>query len=240
MHKAGYWKKGGYIGLDENRKNEIHEKGFNIADDNRVIITDYGKIKIGSKILEDAVLDLASLKLKNPASKSPFLMKGTTIKAIMDNDIPKLRDISKFYYKYSGIYERAANFFATLYRYDWYTVPEVYDEEPKKEKILKDFAKALDYLDNSHIKKICGEIALTVIVEGAYYGYVVDDKDRVLLQQLPIEYCRTRYSIAGVPAIEFNMAFFDTFKDINYRMRILNLFPDEFKKGYMLFKQGKL
>jgi len=43
-----------------------------------------------------------------------------------------------------------------------------------------------------------------------------------------------------MPAIEFNMAFFDTFKDTNYRMRILNLFPDEFKKGYALFKQGKL
>jgi len=36
------------------------------------------------------------------------------------------------------------------------------------------------------------------------------------------------------------MRFFDTFSDINYRMRVLNLFPDEFKKGYMLYKQGKL
>jgi hypothetical protein len=43
-----------------------------------------------------------------------------------------------------------------------------------------------------------------------------------------------------MPAIEFNMKFFDTFRDINYRMRVLNLFPDEFKKGYMLYKQGKL
>lgn len=43
-----------------------------------------------------------------------------------------------------------------------------------------------------------------------------------------------------MPAVEFNMRFFDTFKDINYRMKVLNLFPDEFKKGYMLYKKGKL
>ena len=43
-----------------------------------------------------------------------------------------------------------------------------------------------------------------------------------------------------MPAVEFNMKFFDTFKDINYRMRVLNLFPDEFRKGYLLYKQGKL
>jgi hypothetical protein len=43
-----------------------------------------------------------------------------------------------------------------------------------------------------------------------------------------------------MPAIEFNMAFFDTFGDLNYRMKVLNLFPDEFKKGYLLYKKGKL
>ncbi len=37
------------------------------------------------------------------------------------------------------------------------------------------------------------------------------------------------------------MRFFDEqFKDINYRMRILKMFPPEFSKGYVLYKQGKL
>jgi hypothetical protein len=43
-----------------------------------------------------------------------------------------------------------------------------------------------------------------------------------------------------MPAIEFNMAYFDTFSDITYRMKVLNLFPDEFKKGYVAYKQGRL
>ena len=34
--------------------------------------------------------------------------------------------------------------------------------------------------------------------------------------------------------------FDDAFKDVNYRMRVLSLFPKEFAKGYMLYKQNKL
>jgi hypothetical protein len=37
------------------------------------------------------------------------------------------------------------------------------------------------------------------------------------------------------------MSFFDTkFPDVGYRMKVLDLFPPEFKKGYMLYKQKKL
>jgi hypothetical protein len=98
----------------------------------------------------------------------------------------------------------------------------------KEEKVLKDFAKILDYLDNSNVRKICGDIALSVIKDGAYYGYIVPSQDQLILQQLPVGYCRTRYSVKGMPAIEFNMKFFDTFRDPGYRMRVLKLFPDEF------------
>ena len=37
------------------------------------------------------------------------------------------------------------------------------------------------------------------------------------------------------------MKFFDEcFKDANQKMKMLKLFPSEFSKGYLLYKQGKL
>ena len=96
-------------------------------------------------------------------------------------------------------------------------------------------------MDNSHIKQLCGEIALEVVKNGAYYAYIVPSASGLVLQQLPIGYCRSRYKVGTMPAIEFNMKYFDdAFRDVNYRMKILNLFPKEFAKGYALFKQGKL
>ena len=47
-----------------------------------------------------------------------------------------------------------------MYRYDWYLVPEIFDDSIKEEKVLKDFSKMLNFLDNSYIKKVCGEMAL--------------------------------------------------------------------------------
>ena len=134
------------------------------------------------------------------------------------------------------------NHFAYLYRYDWYIDPQVKPGvTPSSTELLKAFHAILDFLDNSYIKKLCGDIALDIIRYGAYYGYIVPTSKGITLQKLPIKYCRSRYFIGQQPAIEFNMAFFDLeFKDPNYRLKVLNLFPKEFAKGYMLYKQGKI
>ena len=75
------------------------------------------------------------------------------------------------------MYERLCKYFSTLYRYDWYITPYVIDDKVKDEKILNEFAQALDYMDESYVKKLCGEIALKVIVNGCYYGYIIDTKN---------------------------------------------------------------
>ena len=163
------------------------------------------------------------------------------MKAIVDRDYRRLRQISDFFYAASGIYQTVCNYFAFLYRYDWYIYPENVKESAKTEKVIEEYTKILSYLDGSYIKKMCGDIALKVVKYGCYYGYIVDTPKGITVQELPAEYCRSRYSVGGVPAIEFNMQFFDDkFSDVAYRMKVIKMFPDEFAKGYALYKQGKL
>ena len=213
------------------RQEAIRSKGFDMGG------TTYGKIKIGTKSLEDAVLNLGSIQRETRNT----INKSVIYRALIDNDLEKLREISNYFYKTSGIYQRVCNYAATMYRYDWYVVPEVYDEKIKEEKIVGDFHKVLTYLDNSYIKKVCGDMALGVIKNGAYYGYIVPTSTGIIIQELPVNYCRSRYSVGNLPAVEFNMRFFDVmFPDTAYRMQVLNLFPDEFKKGYLAYKNGRL
>lgn len=202
----------------------------------------YNKIKVGNKQLEDAVLNLESLPYGTLKYGDKTLgSKKTIMQALATNDVELMRAISNYFYRTSGIYQRACNYFATLYRYDWYIVPEVLDEDCDKDKILVEFNKILNYLDNSHIAKVSGDIALSVMKNGAYYGYLVDVDDRVILQELPIKYCRSIYNIGDSPAVEFNMRFFDDkFPNTAYRQKILKLFPKEFQEGYRLYKSGKL
>jgi hypothetical protein len=228
---------------EKTRQQIIHEKGFNIVNNvNREIYNsntpvEYNKIRVGVKTLDDAVLNLGAIKQVN----SIYGNKYEVLRALGEKDIEKLREISNYFYRTNGIYSSVCHYFAFLYRYDWYVVPEVLDEKSKNEKILKEFNDLLSFFDNSYIEKMCGDLALEVIKNGAYYGYLVDSDDCVMLQQLPINYCRSRYNIRNKPAIEFNMRFFDdNFADINYRMRVLKMFPKEFAKGYLLYKQNKL
>ncbi len=223
-----------------NRQEEIRSKGFDMINSRRGYEgpIEYGKIKVGTKTLDDAVLNLGSM----PKIRHDFGNKAFVLQAISERNLPLIREISNYFYNTNGIYSKVCDYFAYLYRYDWYITPEIKDESEKSfEKALVDFNNILGYLDNSHVKKVCGDIASEVVKNGAYYGYISPSKDGLVLQQLPINYCRTRFNIGDMPVIEFDMRFFDeNFRDVNYRMKILRMFPKEFQKGYVLYKQGKL
>ena len=217
---------------ENNRQSEIHSKGFAM---DRL---EYGSMKADKKLLEDISVNLNALK---QVSKN-YNNKANILKALRDKDLNTLREISNYFYRSNGIYFRVCNYFAQMYRYDWYIAPEIMDKKQvQEEKITADFNKVLNYLDNSQIKKICADIALQVIVDGAYYGIVIPSSNGISLQPLPVNYCRTRYKVRNMPAVELNMKFFDDyFGDINYRMKILKTFPEDIQKGYVLYKQNKL
>ena len=225
----------------KNRLEEIKKKGFNIVMDRT--LTDFNKIKVGAKTLEDAVINLGELKKLNPNLAN----KDNILNAINNNDLKSMREISNFFYRTSGIYSRLCKYMAYMYKYDWMVTPyidneKVNDDDSKQiNKILSTFNKILLCLDNFGVKKFFGETALKVLKEGCYYGYVIYDNNGVNIQDLPVNYCRSRFNINGRPAVEFNMKFFDDYyKDTEQRIRVLNLFPKEFSKGYIAYKQGKL
>ena len=168
-----------------------------------------------------------------------------------------MRDISNFFYKTSGIYSRLCRYMAYLYKYDWFITPyinnceelisddsslvDVESDIKTKKKLFVNFFKVLRYFEECEIKRFCGEVALKVIRNGCYYGYMIPKTDRMTVQELHPKYCRSRFKINNRPVVEFQVRYFDDmFQDDTQRSRILNLFPKDFKKGYRLYKQGKL
>jgi hypothetical protein len=170
-------------------RQQIKAKGFVMAPQRPIDepyaennVYDFSRIKIGLQHLDDAILDLGSLK----QADITYGDKKVILRALAKKDYDTLRAASNYFYEVSGIYERLCKYFAFLYRYDWYVVPYIEENGPKNEKILAEFAKVLNYLDNSNIKYMCGNIALEVIKNGCYYGYIVDTKHGMTLQQLPV------------------------------------------------------
>ena len=235
-----------------NRREEIKKKGFSmqIVDNlknttdtsaiNSFEPVDFSKIKIGAKTLTDAVYNLGDLKKVDRRLTN----KEYILKAIHGCDFEAMREISNFYYKTSGIYARLCRYMAYLYRYDWLVTPYINENTENAkvdEKVLQNFYQVLLYLDNFEVKRFFGEVALKVIRNGCYYGYMIPQNQRMAIQELPVSYCRSRFSVNGRPAVEFNMKYFDAaFTDATQRARILDLFPAEFKKAYIMYKKGQL
>ena len=218
--------------IDPNQKT-----GYQALNGTNAPSIDFNKIKVGAKVLEDAVLDLGNLKKINPELAD----KDNVLRAINNYDLKLMREISLYFYRTSGIYSRLVRYMAFMYRYDSFLTPYVNGDNVKTEKVLDGFYKGLNILDNFKVKKTLGEIALQVVKQGCYYGYKVPTATGVVLQELPADYCRVRFKRGNKPVVEFNMKFFDeNFRDMEQRVKILKMFPKEFSKGYVLYRQGKL
>ena len=218
--------------IDPNQKT-----GYQALNGTNAPSIDFNKIKVGAKVLEDAVLDLGNLKKINPELAD----KDNVLRAINNYDLKLMREISLYFYRTSGIYSRLVRYMAFMYRYDSFLTPYVNGDNVKTEKVLDGFYKGLNILDNFKVKKTLGEIALQVVKQGCYYGYKVPTATGIVLQELPADYCRVRFKRGNKPVVEFNMKFFDeNFRDMEQRVKILKMFPKEFSKGYVLYRQGKL
>jgi hypothetical protein len=90
------------------RQELIHSKGFAMGNNyiyngtgNSEDIVNYNKIKVGVKTLEDAIYNLGDL-VKN--GNRNLANKGAIMKALADNDLEVLRQVSNYFYKTNGIY----------------------------------------------------------------------------------------------------------------------------------------
>lgn len=198
---------------------------------------DFNKIRVGSRTLSDDVTASLDFKPSLGGKVRPDRLK----RALEDHNVAELRSYSMHFFNTHGIYSRLCRYMAYLFRYDWVVTPVQYDSRVKPEKVQEGWYKSLVLLENSKLKKAFGEIALKVVRDGCYYGYKLERADQVALQDLPVKYCRSRYEVNGSPAVEFNVKFFDDmFRDTEYRMRVLKMFPQEFRQAYLAFKKGTL
>lgn len=168
------------------------------------------------------------------------------IEVTKGTDLKQIRSLSKYFFQTNGVYARAVRYLADIYKYDFLLYPnldldlEMTDEF--SDKILKKFNVLLEHFDNSAIQLMCRKWANTVCIEGCYYGYICDDvNDKLVVQDLPVDFCRSRFLYKGMPLVEFNVQYFDKVtSDQKYREKLLGLFPEEFQVGYRKYKAGKL
>lgn len=213
---------------------------------------DFNMMKVGGKTLSnDVTMDTERLeKLAYRLGGHRKVDQKMVRDWLLHDDVRALRALSRVWFNTSGIYNRLVRYMAALYRYDWTVIPEMYDQNlvkegatqtPAQKKVVSAWYDVSRYLERSNLKRTFHDIALKVVRDGCFYGYRVENSSAAYLQELPIEYCRSRYELNGQPAVEFNVRFFDEkFPDVEYRARVLRMFPDEVRQAYVRYKNDTL
>ena len=151
--------------------------------------------------------------------------------------------LSEYFFRISGIYKRIILHYATFLTYSWVLVPHMkkYTDKLSEKKNKQTYFDAAEFCSIFGIERKCDLFATKVLVYGAYYGIIHDSGSSIAIQDLPFEYCRSRFkNHQDVDIIEFNVKFFDDkIKEEDLKKEILKTYPKVIQKGYRDYKNGK-
>ena len=130
---------------------------------------------------------------------------------IRSGEISAIRELSRYYYRTNGRYRNTIDFLAALPLYDTMVTPIYESGKGSKAQIIKAFYNACAFVENLDVKNTLTRITREWLKSGVYYGILQEQGSKVVVQDLPLEYCRTRFKdFNNLSILEFNIQYFIT------------------------------
>lgn len=160
---------------------------------------------------------------------------------IRSGDINQLRELSRLYYRTNSNYRNKVDYLVSLPYYDTVVTP-IFEGKGSQTQIIKAFYNACQFIESLDIRNTLTRITRAWIINGIYCGLLCEAEGKVVIYDLPIQYCRTRFKdFNNLNVLEFNITYFDNFMhDIEYRNKIIGTFPVEIQAAWKLWQAGKL
>ncbi len=160
---------------------------------------------------------------------------------IRSGDINALRELSRQYYRINSNYRNKIDYLASLPYYDTVVTP-IFEGKGSQKQIIKAFYNACQFVEHLDIRNTLIRITRAWLINGIYNGLLCEKGDKVVLYDLPLQYCRTRFKdFNNLNVLEFNITYFNTLStDEEYRNRVLSTFPSTVQAAWKLLMAGKL
>lgn len=151
--------------------------------------------------------------------------------------------LSEYFFNTNGLYKRIVLHYATFLTYSWILIPYTMGYGRYKitdKQVSRSYYDSSEFCTTFQIECKCAQFAKDIFVKGAYYGLIIDDGSNVVIQDLPFEYCRSRFkNLNDIDIVEFNLDFFKKIRDDKLRKDILETYPKEIQKAYRRYAQDK-
>jgi hypothetical protein len=178
---------------------------------------------------------------KSPRERNRIYTKEDIHRIVERGDSVERAKLSQHFFSVSGLYKRIILHYATFLTYSWILVPHVKSRKDKikDKKITGSYDDASDFCTSFQIERKCALFAKDILVNGAYYGLIHDSGEYIAIQDLPFEYCRSRFkNQQDIDIVEFNMKFFDSITDAELRRQILKTYPKLIQKAYHNYRHN--
>lgn len=176
----------------------------------------------------------------NESVKTDFTLEEI-LQIIRDGDLESVRQLSRYFYRTNSNYHNNVDFLAHLPLYDTVIVPIFEEGKGSEAQILKNFYAACRYIDQLDCPNLLPHITTEWILTGIYNGILREDEQgKPVVQDLPLEYCRTRFKdFNNLNILEFNLTYFEHFTDKKTREEVLLTFPKVVQQGWKLWQNHK-
>ena len=151
--------------------------------------------------------------------------------------------LSRNYFERGGFYWRLLMHYATLLKYTGLLIPNPsFGKNLSESYITKKYHSAVSFIDKANLPDLFTHIGTRVLRDGSYYGVIQEVTDKsISILDLPIFYCRSRFKDKeGNDIIEFNVTYFDTIHDGEYRKKALAAYPANVVNWYKRWKARKV
>ena len=160
---------------------------------------------------------------------------------VSEGSLKEQQQLSRYYFMKDGLYKRLVIYYATLLKYTGVLIPNPgFGKNLSTSHIKKRYFNALNFLENADLVNKFNYIAQKVFVDGCYYGIIqAADKDRLVIIDLPVSYCRSRFKdLDGNDIIEVDLNYFTTILDENIREQTLKAYPKIIRDAYNKFRKS--
>ena len=161
---------------------------------------------------------------------------------IRSGEISAIRELSRYYYRTNGRYRNSIDFLAALPLYDTLVTPQYETGKGSKTQITKAFYNACIFVEALDVKNTLSRITREWLKSGIYYGILQESGSKVVIQDLPTEFCRTRYKdFNNLNVLEFNLNYFLThYTDETLRNQVILNFPPAIQNGWKAWRNHKV
>ena len=160
---------------------------------------------------------------------------------IRSGDLVALRQLSNYFYRVNSNYRQNIDFLANLPLYDTVVIPVFQEGKGSQTQIIKAFYNACDFVDKMDLPNTLSRITKEWLKTGVYNGLIRFDGDNVTVQDLPLEYCRSRFKdYNNLSILEFNLIYFSQITDEALQEEAVASFPEVIQRAWRAWRDHKL